>query len=68
MNYVTKVHQERALLDKKNTLEGEIQFLHQTFAFLMLHSTTPSTDPSILALANVIKDDLVRVLTGEVIT
>lgn len=56
INYSAKVHQERILLDQKDTLEGELKFLHQTLSYLVLHSpTTTSSNPAIQAVTNVIK-------------
>ena len=40
VNYVSKVHQERALLDQKDTLVGELKFLDQTLSYLVLHTTS----------------------------
>lgn len=56
INYVAKVHQERTLLDQKDILVEELRVLNQTLSYLVLHTTatTPSTDPAVLAVANVI--------------
>jgi hypothetical protein len=74
VTYVAKVHQERTLLDQKDVLVEELKVLHQTLSYLALHTTTttPSTDPAMVAVANVLKGrkeklvDLVRLVCNAI--
>ena len=54
--YVAVVQQERELLDKKASLDGELQWLEQTHSFLSLNSTNPATDPTVLAVAKTLME------------
>lgn len=71
IDYASKVHQERIILDKVKTLKDGLVFLEQTRAYLLLQTTTTTTSvtsPTIQAVTNVIdikkKDlsELVRLL------
>ena len=56
VNYATRVHQERVLLDQKEVLEEELKFLQQTLSYLVLHNTTASpSNPAVMAVSSVIK-------------
>jgi len=44
INFAAKVHQERVLLDQRDTLIEELDSLKQTLAFLVLHTTTDATN------------------------
>lgn len=49
------VREERKLLDAKALLEGEIKWLEQTTSYLTLNSSNPATDPTLLAVLNILK-------------
>ena len=70
INYASKVHQERIILDKMKTLEDGLPFLNQTRSYLLLHTTTTTTStsvatPTIQAVTNVLeskKKDLIELV------
>ena len=55
-SYTSRVHQERVLLDKTDTLKTELRYLNQTLSYLVLHTTTSTiASPAITAVANLMK-------------
>lgn len=60
VDYSATVHRERALLDEKTTVEGELKWLSQTLSLLSLNASDPSTDTQVLAVANFIQEKELR--------
>lgn len=55
-NHSILVQQERSLLDAKALAKDEIKWLEQTVSFLTLNSSSPSTDPTLLAVLKICKE------------
>ena len=76
INYASKVHQERIILDIMKTLEDGLTFLNQTRLYLLLHTTTTTitstsvATPTIQAVTNVLeskKKDLIELVRLNVV-
>lgn len=56
VDFAQAIQKERALLDLQVKVEAELQFLHQTISLLALTSTDPSTDPQMIAVAEILNE------------
>lgn len=55
--YVTSIHQERLLLDRKATSQHHITWMEQALTQLTLNSSNPATDLSVKSVATEIKEE-----------
>lgn len=56
VDFTTIIQRERTLLDELHNLKGEIKWLSETISLLSLTSSSPSTDPQILAIAKILSE------------
>lgn len=64
--YALAMQKERTMLDEKARLEGELKWCYQVLSRVVLNSTNPATDATVLAVASAIADNKKKV--GELVS